>query len=86
MALTTVSFTSNLSDAIAFSGTVKIKCDDIPAGGFVELLEERVDTTYERPNESWAIIGYPVRSRLFELKGNYKIRRSHDTISVGYEA
>jgi hypothetical protein len=84
--MTSVSFTSNLSDAIAFAGTVKIKCDDIPVGGFVELLEERVDGAYERPNENWAIMGYPVRSRLFELKGNYKIRRSVDTVGVGYEA
>jgi hypothetical protein len=81
-----VSFTSGLSDAIAFSGTVKIKCDDIPEGGFVELMEERVDTTYERPNDNWAVIGYPTRSRLFELKGNYKVRKSHDVIKVGYEA
>ena len=84
--MTTVTFTANLSGVIAFSGTVKIKCDDIPEGGFVELQEERVNGAYERPNENWAVMGYPTRSRLFELKGNYKIKRSHDTISVGYEA
>jgi hypothetical protein len=85
MALTTVSFTANLSDAIAFSGTVKIKCDGIPEGGAVELLEERVDAAYEGTGEAWSVINWPKKSRLFELLGNYKIKRSHDSIVVGYE-
>jgi hypothetical protein len=89
MALTEVTFTNDLSGAIAFSGTVKIKCDDINEGQFVEIQEARVDGTYERAggvDENWSVIAWPKRSRLFELRGDYKIKRSHSTISVGYEA
>jgi hypothetical protein len=87
MAPTAVSFTNNLSGAIAFSGIVKIKCDDMVAGDYVHIMEERNDGAYEEPGDqfqSWSYIFYPQKSALFELYGNYKIARSSSTIAVGY--
>jgi len=89
--MTSVSFTANVSGAIAFTGIVKIKCDDIPEGGNVQIQEERNDGGYETVNgnslfgHQWGLIGYGETSKLFDLRGNYKIVRSHSTISVGYE-
>lgn len=88
MALTPFSFTNDLSDAVAFTGTVKIKVDDIPEGGSVEIQEVRGDGAYEKAggvNENWSILSYGDHSRLFSLVGSYKIKRSHSSISVSYE-
>ena len=80
--MTPITFTNNLSDVLAFTGVIKLKVDDIPENGEVVVLEERVDGTYEIPGD-WAVLRYPTRSRLMELLGNYKIRRSHTGIAVG---
>lgn len=88
MALTEFTFTNDLSDAVAFTGTVKIKCDDIPEGGLVEIQEVRVDGTYEKAggvNENWSIFNHGDRSRLFTLVGSYKVKRSHSVTAVAYE-
>ena len=89
--MTPISFTANLSGVLAFTGIVKIKCDDIPEGGNVQWQEDRNDGEYETVSggslfgHQWGLIGYGETSKLFDLRGNYKILRSHSTISVGYE-
>lgn len=87
--MTSISFTGNLSGVIPFSGVVKIKVDDMQRGEFVQILEERVDGTYENAVDkdgNLLQLRDKQRSALFELLGNYKIQRSSDSISVGYES
>ena len=83
--MTSFVFTNNESAVVYFNGIVKIKCDDIVPGAQVVILEERVDGVYEFPGDSWAVIQYPEKSRLVELMGNYKIKRTNSSIAVGYE-
>ena len=86
--MTSFTFTANLSPATAFDGEVKIKADDMTDGSYVTILEEKNDGEYEvAVGQSGPLqISFPMTSALFALKGNYKIRRSSDSISVGYEA
>jgi hypothetical protein len=92
MAPTAFSFTDNVSAAVAFSGIVKIKCDDMIAGDYVIIQEERNDGAYENSADqniggiAWGLISGPQRSGLFELYGNYKVVRSRTGIAVGYVA
>ena len=88
--MTEVTFAANnMSSAIAMSGVVKIKVDDMQSGGFVQIWEERVDGAYEKAKDKEGNnlqVKEDQVSVLFELLGNYKLERSSDHIRVGYES
>ena len=85
MAMTLVSFTDNISDGIVFTGLTKLKIDNLQEGQEVILLEETTLGAFEFPGEDYAVMQYPTKSRLLELLGTYKIKRSASNILVGYE-
>ena len=86
--MTPITFTGTTSEVLTFSGLTKIKCDNIPPGGYVEVHEELSDSSgYEQAvgTAGKLVVEWPQTSGLFNLLGNYELVRSSETIKVGYE-